>query len=148
VSPINSKTRRRVQGAFLGLTLLSLAAGSTFLTLIWFSVGVTNGTDYVARGLAFIVIWPMTMLAVLIFGSAALVAARRLRTVPLYAVLWLGVLVASWSAIIYLLTQPAVAFLVVALGINIAAILAVRRIFYDTSGVRREVRVPRPFSPR
>jgi hypothetical protein len=133
MNPIDTKTRGVLKGTFLTLSLLCLAAGTTFLTVIWFVDRGTRDTDYLARGLSFIVIWPLTLLSVLVLGSAALITARRLATVPLYAALWVGVVIASWATIIDLINLPAVVFLIFALAINVAAVLIVRRVFYSTS---------------
>lgn len=67
---------------FTVLTLLTFALGSLLLSLAWLGGGITTsgkvpGADGEGRAFILILIWPVTMLAVWILSTIALLLAKR-----------------------------------------------------------------------
>ena len=67
---------------FTVLALVVFALGSLYLSLVWFSAGVTTvGKDIDAeasgRGFVFVIVWSVIILAVWIFSTGALLLAKR-----------------------------------------------------------------------
>src|SRR5260370_37673682 len=79
----NSRSPLRIgQIVFTALALLAFACGSVLLSLLWFGVGVTitgkvPGAEPELRGFVFIIVWPVTMLAVWVCSTIALLLAER-----------------------------------------------------------------------
>ena len=72
-----SSSSRIRQILFTVLALLAFAGASLLLSLAWFGVGVTPGLEAEARGFAFIIVWPVTMLIVWICSIIAFLLAKR-----------------------------------------------------------------------
>ncbi len=98
------------------LALLSFAVGSMLLSLVWFGVGVTipgklPGAEIEVRAFAFILLWPVTMLAVWIFSTLALLLAKRWLLASLSLPVALAILFGVWALVaFFLFNTPAVLF--------------------------------------
>ena len=69
---VNNRHSSRIgQFLFTFLAVVACALGSLLLSLAWFGVGVTPGLEAEARGMAVIIVWPVTMLVVWICSSVA-----------------------------------------------------------------------------
>ena len=77
----------RLQGIFIILALFSLAARSVLLMLTSLGIGISDPRMAgEARAFAFLIVWPVTTLAVWLFGGIALAAGGRGLLVVLYLV--------------------------------------------------------------
>jgi len=88
------------------LALLSFAVGSMLLSLVWFGVGVTipgklPGAEIEVRAFAFILLWPVTMLAVWIFSTLALLLAKRWLLASLSLPVALAILFGVWALVAF-----------------------------------------------
>ena len=125
----NNRSPVRIgQLLFTVLALLAFALGSVLLSLVWFGVGITTtGKDVGAvlegRTLAFILLWPATMLAVWIFSTLALVLAKRWLlasfSLPVAFVLLYGI---WWVSAVFLLHVSGVLFTALFMLLNTGAI--------------------------
>ena len=124
----NPNPLRIGQITFIVLSLLSFALGSILLSLIWFGVGVTSTGKEIyaildARAFAFVVIWPVTMLAVWIFSTLALLLAKRWLLASLSLPVAFAILLAIWWLVAqFLLNISAVTFTAFFIMLNIGAI--------------------------
>src|SRR5579859_1933802 len=76
---VNNRSASRIgQLLFTVLAVVELALGSLRLSLAWFGGGVTPGLEAEARGMAFIIVWPVTMLVVWICSTIASLLRKRL----------------------------------------------------------------------
>jgi hypothetical protein len=98
---------------FTILALLAFALGALLLIFLWFAAGSAHPVDKFsdaaasARGLLFIIVWPVTMLVVWICSIMALLLAKRwvLASVSLPAAF--VVLYGVWYLVaLFLLTTP------------------------------------------
>jgi len=129
----NNRSPVRIgQLLFTVLALLAFALGSVLLSLVWFGVGITTtGKDVGAvlegRTLAFILLWPATMLAVWIFSTLALVLAKRWLlasfSLPVAFVLLYGI---WWVSAVFLLHVSGVLFTALFMLLNTGAIWLAR----------------------
>ena len=124
---------------FTILALLAFAVGSLLLSLIWFGVGVTisgkfPGAEADARGFLFIIVWPVTMLAVWICSTIALLLAKRRVLASLSLPAAFAILYGVWALVaFFMLTTSAVMFTAVLILLNTGAIWLVRWFLRSTS---------------
>ena len=95
------------------LALLSFAVGSMLLSLVWFGVGVTipgklPGAEIEVRAFAFILLWPVTMLAVWIFSTLALLLAKRWLLASLSLPVALAILFGVWALVAFFMFNTSV----------------------------------------
>jgi hypothetical protein len=125
----NNRSPLRIgQLLFTALALLAFALGSVLLSLVWFGVGITTpgkdvGTVLEGRTLAFILLWPATMLAVWIFSTLALVLAKRWLlasfSLPVAFAILYGI---WWVSAVFLLHVSGVLFTALFMLLNTGAI--------------------------
>ncbi|HEX4202605.1 MAG TPA: hypothetical protein VHZ51_00060 [Ktedonobacteraceae bacterium] len=119
---------RIFQILFTVLALLSFALGSVLLSLVWFGVGMTTGgKDFGAamegRTVAFILLWPATMLAVWIFSTLALILAKRWLLASLSLPVAFALLYGVWIFItLFMLNISGVMFTALFILLNTGAI--------------------------
>src|SRR6266700_7358040 len=110
------------------LALLSFAVGSMLLSLVWFGVGVTipgklPGAEIEVRAFAFILLWPVTMLAVWIFSTLALLLAKRWLLASLSLPVALAILFGIWwVSAMFLLNISGVMFTALFILLNTGAV--------------------------
>jgi CDP-diglyceride synthetase len=125
---VNNRSASRIgQVLFTVLALLALVLGSLLLSLAWFGVGVTPGLEAEARGMAFIIVWPVTMLVVWICSTIASLLGKRLGkrrivvsfSLPVAFVIMMGV----WALVaFFMITISAMIFTTMLILLNIGAI--------------------------
>ena len=110
------------------LALVAFALGSLLLSLLWFGVGVTitgkvPGAEPELRGFVFIIVWPVTMLAVWVCSTIALLLGKRWVLASLSLPAAIAILMGVWLLVaFFLLTTSAVMFTVVLILLNTGAI--------------------------
>lgn len=110
------------------LTLLAFALGSLLLSLVWLGVGVTTtgkvpGADGEIRGFVFILVWPVTMLAVWVLSTLALLLAKRWILASLSLPIAFAILYAVWFFVArFMLTTSGVMFTALFILLNTGAI--------------------------
>ena len=114
---------RNGQMLFTVLALVAFAVGSLLLSLAWFGVGVTPGLEAEARGLAFIIVWPVTMLVVWICSTIALLLAKRWVLASLSLPAAFAIMLGVWAPVaFFMLTTSAVLFTAFLILLNTGAI--------------------------
>jgi CDP-diglyceride synthetase len=123
----NRRSSRIGQLLFTVLALLACALGSLMLSLAWFGVGVTPGLEAEARGMAVIIVWPVTMLVVWICSTIASLLGKRLGkrwvvvsfSLPVAFAIMMGV----WALVaFFMITVSAVMFTAMLMLLNTGAI--------------------------
>jgi hypothetical protein len=113
---------------FTVLTLLAFALGSLLLSLVWLGVGVTTtgkvpGAEPELRGFVFIIVWPVTMLAVWVLSTLALLLAKRWLLASLSLPAAFAILYGVWFLVArFMLSTSGVMFTVLFILLNTAAI--------------------------
>jgi hypothetical protein len=116
------------QVLFTFLALLAFAGGSLLLCLGWFGVGMTitgkqPGADLEARAFLFIFLWPITMLAVWICCTIALLLAKRWILASLSLPVAFAIMLGVWYVVAsFLLNTSGVMFAIVFFMLNTGAI--------------------------
>ena len=124
----NRNPLRAGQLLFTILALVAFALGSLLLSLVWFGVGVTitgkvPGAEPELRGFVFIIVWPVTMLAVWVCSTIALLLEKRWVLASLSLPAAIGILMGVWLLVaFFLLNTSAVMFTVVLILLNTGAI--------------------------
>jgi hypothetical protein len=118
---------------FIVLTLLAFALGSLLLSLAWLGVGVTipagkvPGAEPEIRGFLFIIVWPVTMLAVWVLSTSALLLAKRWLLASLALPAAIVILYGVWFLVArFMLTTSGVMFTVLFILLNTGAIWLAR----------------------
>ena len=113
---------------FTVLTLLAFALGSLLLSLVWLGVGVTTtgkvpGADGEVRAFILILVWPVTMLAVWVLSTSALLLAKRWILASLSLPAAFVILYVVWFLVArFLLTTSGVMFTALFILLNTGAI--------------------------
>lgn len=119
----NRRSSRIGQLLFTVLAVVAFALGSLLLSLAWFGVGVTPGLEAEARGLAFIIVWPVTMLVVWICSIIALLLAKRWVLASLSLPAAFAIMLGVWAPVaFFMLTISAVMFTAFLILLNTGAI--------------------------
>ena len=126
----NNRTPVRTgQLLFTVLALLAFALGSLLLSLGWFGVGVTTpagklpGAEIETRAFLFITVWPVTMLAVWICSTIALLLAKRWVLASLSLPAALAILMGVWALVaFFMLNTSGVMFTALFILLNTGAI--------------------------
>lgn len=119
----NRRSSRIGQLLFTVLALLAFAAGSLLLSLAWFGVGVTPGLEAEARGMAVIIVWPVTMLVVWICSTIASRLGKRWAVASLSLPVAFAIMMAVWVPVaFFMVTTSAVIFTTMLMLLNIGAI--------------------------
>ncbi len=131
---VNNRHSSRIgQFLFTFLAVVACALGSLLLSLAWFGVGVTPGLEAEARGMAVIIVWPVTMLVVWICSSVASLLGKRRVLVffsfPVALAIMMGVFV---LVAFFMVTSSAVVFTAVLMLLNIGAIWLAGRFLRST----------------
>ncbi len=113
---------------FTVLTLLTFALGSLLLSLAWWGGGITTsgkvpGADGEGRAFILILIWPVTMLAVWVLSTIALLLAKRWILASLSLPAAFALLYGVWFLVAqFMLTTSGVMFTAVFILLNTGAI--------------------------
>ena len=110
------------------LALLAFALGSLLLSLLWFGVGVTitgkvPGAEPELRGFVFIIVWPVTMLAVWVMSTVALLLRKRWVLASLSLPASIAILMGVWALVaFFMLNTSGVMFTALFILLNTGAI--------------------------
>ena len=110
------------------LALLAFALGSLLLSLLWFGVGVTitgkvPGAEPELRGFVFIIVWPVTMLAVWVCSTIALLLGKRWVLASLSLPASIAILMGVWALVaFFMLNTSGVMFTALFILLNTGAI--------------------------
>ena len=125
----NRRSPMRIgQIIFTVLALLAFVLGSLLLSLVWLGVGVTitgkaPGAEAELRGFVFAIVWSVTMLAVWVFSTGALLLAKRWLLASLSLPAALAIFYGVWYLVaLVMLTTPGEMFMVVFILLNTGAI--------------------------
>ncbi len=121
---VNNRSASRIgQLLFTVLALLACALGSLLLSLAWFGVGVTPGLEAEARGMAFIIVWPVTMLIVWICSTIASRLGKRWVVASLSLPVAFAIMMGGWALVaFFMITISAVMFTAMLMLLNTGAI--------------------------
>ncbi len=119
----NRSPIRTAQLLFTVLALLAFAVGSLLLSLVWFRVTSAPGLEAEARGLLFIIVWPVTMLVVWVCSTIALLLGKRWVLASLSLLAAIAIMMGVWMLVaFFMLTLSAVMFTAVLILLNTGAI--------------------------
>ena len=110
------------------LALVAFALGSLLLSLCWFGVGVTvtgkvPGAEPELRGFVFIIVWSVTMLAVWVCSTIALLLGKRWVLASLSLPAAFAILLGVWALVaFFMLTTSGVMFTALFILLNTGAI--------------------------
>ncbi len=121
------RSSRIGQILFTVLAVVACALGSLLLSLAWFGVGVTPGLEAEARGMAVIIVWPVTMLVVGICSTVASLLGKRLgkrRVVASFSLpVAFAIMMGVWALVaFFMITISAVIFTAMLVLLNTCAI--------------------------
>ena len=123
----NRNPVRAGQLLFTVLALLAFALGSLLLSIVWFGAGVAPGLEPEARGLLFIMVWPVTMLVVWICSTIALLLAKRRVLASLSLPTAIAILMGVWALVaFFMLNTSAVMFTAFFILLNTGALWLAR----------------------
>jgi cytochrome bd-type quinol oxidase subunit 2 len=130
----NRRSSRIGQLLFTVLALLALALGSLLLSLAWFGVGVTPGLEAEARGMAVIIVWPVTMLVVWICSTIASLLGKRWVVASFSLPVAFAIMMGAWALVaFFMITISAVIFTAMLILLNTGAIWLASRFLRSTS---------------
>ena len=124
----NRNPLRAGQLLFTILALVAFALGSLLLSLVWFGVGVTltgkvPGAEPELRGFVFIIVWPVTMLAVWVMSTVALLLRKRWVLASLSLPASIAILMGVWALVaFFMLNTSGVMFTALFILLNTGAI--------------------------
>jgi len=124
----NRNPLRAGQILFTILALVAFALGSLLLSLLWFGVGVTitgkvPGAEPELRGFVFIIVWPVTMLAVWVMSTVALLLRKRWVLASLSLPASIAILMGVWALVaFFMLNTSGVMFTALFILLNTGAI--------------------------
>ena len=110
------------------LALLAFALGSLLLSLLWFGVGVTvtgkvPGAEPELRGFVFIIVWSVTMLAVWVCSTIALLLGKRWVLASLSLPAAFAILLGVWALVaFFMLNTSGVMFTALFILLNTGAL--------------------------
>jgi hypothetical protein len=121
---VNNRSSSRIgQLLFTVLAVVVFAAGSLLLSLAWFGVGVAPALEAEAKGFAFIIVWPVTMLIVWICSIIALLLAKRWILASVSFPVAFATMIIVWALVaFFMLNSSAVMFTAFLILLNTGAI--------------------------
>ena len=136
----NNRSPLRIgQIIFTVLALLAFALGSLLLSLVWLGVGVTitgkvPGAEPELRGFVFAIVWSVTMLAIWVFSTGALLMAKRWILASISLPVAIAIMLGVWYPVaLFMLTTSGVMFIAVFILLNTGAIWLASRFLRSAS---------------
>ncbi len=120
------------------LALACLAVGSAFLSVGWMASGATGEEETMTRAFHMLALWPSTMLALWLFGTAALVLAGRWRLAGPLLVASLVALVGIPTVLSFVVRAPAPVGVSILLALNLGVIYLACRVILRQVGAVAE----------